>query len=282
MIRSWLKSLVRRSGFDLVHRTGDPVLQELLVAYRQLRLAPNSTLQWESHLPHLASFSHLRNLLREQAIDLVIDIGANTGQFAGLVRRVGYAGDIVSFEPLSSARKALESRAAGDSRWVVRPEALGRIRGMGTLLAYTNSTFSSFNAINEFGRNRFGAQVEAVGGERVEITPLDDLIGEIARNGSRRILLKTDTQGYDLEVLAGAVGTLRDARAVLAEASTIPIYDRSTRLTDLLCYLEREGFALSGLFPTGHDNPPGMALLELDCYFVRTNPTMVPWTSRAR
>jgi len=270
MIPYWLKSVVRRSGFDVVRRSNDAVLQELLEIYRHLRLAPNDTLQWEDRLPILSSWSHLRHLLREQAIDLIIDVGANVGQFGKTVRRLGYTGDIVSFEPLSAARAALESAAAGDPRWVVRPEALGRQRSRGTLQIYANSAFSSLNTLNGLGRERFGAQVEAVGLEAVDIVPLDSLLGAIAARNSRRILLKTDTQGYDLEVLAGAVETLKDAAAVLSEASTTPIYEDATLLPVLVRNLERKGFALSGVFPIAHDKPPGLTLLELDCYFVRT------------
>jgi FkbM family methyltransferase len=272
MIPSWLKSVVRRFGFDVVRHSDDAVLQELLETYRHLRLAPNDTLQWEDRLPLLASWSHLRHLLREQAIDLIIDVGANVGQFGSTVRRLGYTGDIVSFEPLSAARAALESAAAGDPRWVVRPEAIGRQRSRGILQTYANSSFSSFNTLNGLGRERFGAQVEAVGQEAVDIVPLDSLLGDIATRGSRRIFLKTDTQGYDLEVLAGAIETLREASAVLSEASTTPIYEDATLLPDLVRNLEREGFSLSNVFPIGHDKPPSLALLELDCYFVRTDP----------
>ena len=39
--------------------------------------------------------------LRAFDIDLVIDIGANEGQFANVLRAGGYLGRIVFFEPLS-------------------------------------------------------------------------------------------------------------------------------------------------------------------------------------
>jgi FkbM family methyltransferase len=268
MIRTWLKSLLGALGFEAVRRSEDPVLRELLAAYRELRLAPGDALRWEDRLPQPASMSHLRNLLAGQAIDLVLDVGANVGQFAGLVRRLGYAGDILSFEPGSAARARLRSAAAGDARWQVRAEAIGRVRGSTRLDIRADSSFSSTLSNNEAGRRRFGSLVDVVASETVEVVPLDSLLGEFSGR-DRRILLKTDTQGNDLDVLAGAGETLGSCRAVLSEAAAIPIYEGAPRLEELTRAMERAGFSLSGLFPTGHQPWPGLALIELDCYFVR-------------
>ena len=40
-------------------------------------------------------------------IDLILDVGANEGQFAQGVRDHGYRKDIISFEPLSNAHSVL-------------------------------------------------------------------------------------------------------------------------------------------------------------------------------
>ena len=39
-------------------------------------------------------------LLDSYSIDLILDVGANTGQYAARMRGIGYAGEIVSFEPM--------------------------------------------------------------------------------------------------------------------------------------------------------------------------------------
>jgi FkbM family methyltransferase len=164
---------------------------------------------------------------------------------------------------------ALEAAAAADPKWVVRREALGRTQSKGLLAVCSNSVFSSLNAINEFGRKRFGSQVDSLGHESVDVVPLDSIREEFAPRGSRRILLKVDTQGSDLDVLAGAADTMNDVVATLSEASVVPIYDKAARLIDLIQTMEGHGLVLSSLFPISHDHPPSLALLELDCYFVR-------------
>ena len=69
--------------------------------------------------PTLADFLHC------QAIDLVLDVGANEGQFAMALRGAGYAGEIVSFEPISLVFAKLAENVARDPHWTARRQALG-------------------------------------------------------------------------------------------------------------------------------------------------------------
>ena len=100
-MKQWIRAVLRQTGFELLHRTADPVLGELRTLHETLRFVPQEELRWDDSLPQLAAQAHLRHLLAAQRIDLVVDVGANRGQFARLVRRVGYSGEIVSFEPLA-------------------------------------------------------------------------------------------------------------------------------------------------------------------------------------
>src|SRR6185503_14223092 len=61
-----------------------------LVDKRRLNLLPEQT--------------HLRRLLAHLDVDCVFDVGANTGQYAEMLRRrAGFRGRIVSFEPIPEA-----------------------------------------------------------------------------------------------------------------------------------------------------------------------------------
>ena len=65
-------------------------------------------------------------LLDRLELDLVLDVGANTGQFAQELRDTGYSGAIVSFEPLSEAHAELIRRSSSDKLWTIAPRmALG-------------------------------------------------------------------------------------------------------------------------------------------------------------
>ena len=70
---------------------------------------------------------------------------------------------------------------------------------------YAASEFSSVLALNDFARERFRWRTDFDGLEEVRMTTLSDLWPEITRFiDTPRALLKLDTQGYDLQVLAGA------------------------------------------------------------------------------
>jgi hypothetical protein len=61
----------------------------------------------------------LHNFLRTRQIDLVVDGGANLGQFAESIRNKGYRGRIHSFEPVGYVFDALQERASNDVHWRV-------------------------------------------------------------------------------------------------------------------------------------------------------------------
>jgi len=78
---------------------------------------------------------YLRRLLPLLQIDLVVDAGANLGQFARLLRgRAGYRGAILSVEPMPAAARALRARFAAAGIVARRLDFLPRL-GMGEYLA---------------------------------------------------------------------------------------------------------------------------------------------------
>jgi FkbM family methyltransferase len=83
-------------------------------------------------------------VLVQHRIDLLFDVGANTGQFAMQVREQGFAGRIVSFEPLPEAHAGLVRNARGDAKWIVHERvALGAAPGDVRINVAANSVSSS-------------------------------------------------------------------------------------------------------------------------------------------
>src|SRR4051794_21421474 len=75
----------------------------------------------------------LRALLDRLSVNGVIDVGANTGEYATELREAGYGGEIVSLEPAAEAFAILKQRAEADPAWQVHQLALGRAPGEGRL-----------------------------------------------------------------------------------------------------------------------------------------------------
>jgi FkbM family methyltransferase len=268
-----MKKLVKQAAQALGQRfvpdTKDPVLRDLLDAYAELRLRSNDAAYCQHRLSRVAALAHLRDLLKRYSISCVLDVGANTGQFGRTLRKVGYTGRIVSFEPMARAREELESLAREDGSWKVRDVALGKMPEQRTLQIFADDTFSSLHTIRAEASVVFGQYVEKTGTQRVSVECLDDLWPSLFDGSdSGPVLLKTDTQGHDLEVLQGAERSLQSVVAILSEASIERLYENSPSLADLAAYLERQGYRASGYYPFSHRRE-SLAMVELDAFFVR-------------
>ena len=211
----------------------------------------------------------LQSVLTRYAVDCVIDVGANQGQFAAALRSGGYHGVIVSFEPVREPFEALRRNAQHDPRWHVRPETLGAREESRTLHVMRRSEFSSLlppapdQPAVSAGKNL------VVRTETVLVRRLDALSSEIpALAQSRRMLLKLDTQGSDLDVFAGAAGLLERVVALQSELSMIPLYHDMPHFTQVLARFEEAGFSVCSLAPVVRD-PATLAVIECDCLLLR-------------
>jgi hypothetical protein len=77
-----------------------------------------------------------------------------------------------------------------------------------------------------------------------------------------------DTQGYEWQVLDGALDVIHNARGVLIEMSLIPLYEGQKLWQDITNRLESEGFTLWALQPAFID-PANGRTLQLDGLFFR-------------
>ena len=208
--------------------------------------------------PNLADF------LRFQAIDLVIDVGANEGQFAIDLREAGYAGEIVSFEPIASVFAKLAANCARDRHWTARHLALGDRVGTGKLAVTAHTVFSSMKPQAKRLRD-WHPGTAVIGSETVDIATLDQIFPHFA---GCKVLLKIDTQGFEQQVLAGATASLPKIAAVQLELPVVHFYENVWSFADAIAFMERAGFAIAQLRPVVY--LPGTGSLgEIDCVFRR-------------
>src|SRR5689334_8072479 len=62
-------------------------------------------------------FLELNAALAGSATNLLLDVGANQGQFASEMRKAGYHGMMRSFEPDVNCFSVLEKKSAADGQW---------------------------------------------------------------------------------------------------------------------------------------------------------------------
>ncbi len=206
----------------------------------------------------------LRRFFATHPIDLVVDAGANLGQFGQSIRRKGYAGRIWSFEPVSYVYEALAQLAAKDPRWLVSKLALGSARGEAPINVSHNHTLSSFLPPSGLfaSYDRGGPTVQ----ETVCIETLDHVL---SKDTARSILLKLDVQGFEKEVLEGAKASLQRVHALYVELPIEHLYRGGWTFSEAIAYLDDLGFT-PAQFRTVNPLPGDRAsAVEFDCLLRR-------------
>lgn len=217
--------------------------------------------------PNTSPLARLMAALRTFDIDLVIDIGANEGQFAKELRAGGYSGRIVSFEPLSAAHRRLLEESSRDFAWHVHPRcALGDRLGEVELNISGNSASSSILSMLT-SHSSAAPESAYLGQESVSLITLDSVASPYL-DGAQAPFLKIDTQGYEWHVLSGALATLLKVRGVQMELSLVPLYEGQRLWRECIERLEAEGFVLWALQPVFFDPASGRTL-QWDGLFFR-------------
>jgi FkbM family methyltransferase len=207
----------------------------------------------------------LRSLLRDERIDMVLDVGANTGQYGRALRAVGFRGPIISFEPLPDAYEQLAEAARLDGRWTALRYALGATNCHSTIHVAGNSWSSSLLPMLP-GHTKAAPASAYVDEKPVEVRTLDSLAGQLCAD-ARRVLLKVDTQGFTLAVLEGASEMLARVAALNVEMSLVPLYEGEPLIDRIAQYLYARSFRLVHLAP--EFVTPSGEQLQVNGIFVR-------------
>jgi len=181
-------------------------------------------------------------LLKNQGITLVFDVGANTGQFAESLYDFGYTGRVVSFEPVAQAYDEMLARCKAYPQWTVAGRsAIGSADGEIDINVSDDTVFSSVLPIKDtyVAHNPKSKMVRK---ERIPLHKLDTIADQYIQPGDR-ILLKIDTQGYEKEVLDGAMQLLGRVSGIKIEIPLYPIYE-NTRFAfyDIADFMRDHGF----------------------------------------
>lgn len=196
-----------------------------------------------------------KSLFGALGISVVLDVGANAGQYAKHLRRNGYQGRIVSFEPLTSAYKALAETAALDPKWTACHCALGSEDGASEIFVSSNSWSSSMLDIMP-DHTSAAPDSKYVDKEVISIKTLDTVFNEYVPAGEK-VFLKIDTQGYTKHVLSGANNSIDKISGVYVEMSLVPLYAGEPLIGDVICMLYEKGFVLVAIEPEFIDKKSG-------------------------
>lgn len=201
-------------------------------------------------------------------VDCVFDVGANTGQYAIMLReRLRFRGTIISYEPVPELAAELERTASGDPAWIIRNLALDRETRDALFRVTADTQFSSLKPTSGLGHAIFGGQVAVT--DTLSLTT-STLAAEInlwrKQLGFVRPYLKMDTQGNDLAVADGAGVMLSSFVAVQTETAIAKLYESMPDFAESQAYFTARGFDLSAIIPNNEGH--FARLIETDCIFI--------------
>jgi FkbM family methyltransferase len=203
--------------------------------------------------------------LQDLKIATILDIGANVGQFAGMIRAIIPGAMIYSFEPLEECFRELNARAPSLSPMQCFQYALGTEDGVVTMHRNDFSASSSFLPLAKGHRDAFPF-AQRTTDIQIPVRSLDTIAPELTLKSP--ILMKADIQGYELKMLCGAPKTLSLVDVLILEISFVELYAGQPLFHDLYEHLQVRGFRYTGSLEQVND-PKSGAVLQGDLVFRR-------------
>lgn len=205
-------------------------------------------------------------LFNYHGITKILDVGANSGQYAQENFKLGFNGKIISFEPLRKVYLELEKKTKKNSNWYSYNFALGDVNEE-VEINVSENTFSS--SILDILPSHVTSAPDSkfVNKERITVKKLDQVFEDVV-DKNETVLLKIDVQGYEKQVLEGSLQSLEKIKGIQVEMSVEELYQGEMIFSEMISYLSKKGFSLSSL-ENGFYNEKTGKLLQVDGIFFR-------------
>lgn len=234
----YLRSALRLRSLNVA---GLPLLpKSLLPSTPYSRNAYNSFILWIEEL----ALSHA---------DLIVDVGANHGDFSRAADRLFPSARIWLFEPLPDLQQYLTGIIQREKKeWRLFPFALAQKRGSFPL--FIDDLDDAIGSLVGFSSDYLAANPAARPSRQItcEVRVLDEVAAE---NQVDRIdLLKIDVEGAEFEVLDGAAAMLARTRAAIVEVSLVrKSLGTENPLAEMIHRLSAAGFEIVRVLPSLFD-----------------------------
>ena len=189
-------------------------------------------------------------VLRLSSFKVVIDIGANRGQFALAVRASIPNSYVISFEPLPTPAAIFQRVFSDDDHVILHEAAIGACIETRTMHISHRDDSSSFLPISSVQTALFPG-TEEVARAKVHVAPLDKFIS--ADDLHEPAMLKLDVQGFEYEALVGCESLLSYFQAIYCECSFVELYSGQKLASNIIDWLHARDFALIGIYNTSYD-----------------------------
>lgn len=181
---------------------------------------------------------HSKQLLTNE-IDLVLDVGANIGQYANGIIENGYKGDIWSIEPLPNEFLILKKKSEKYKCWKVFNCAFGLKDSEGYINYYKKE--SVISSILEF-HSDFNHQAEVIK-EKIKIVNGDNFLKHQPTR-HKNIFLKIDCQGYEKFILDGLKKSIKYFKGIKIETSIQNTYNGESKYYEIIQFFRNLDYEL--------------------------------------
>ena len=205
---------------------------------------------------HVAATIEHEDLFRSLHIRTAVDIGANKGQFSVMLRHCFPKVKIFSFEPLPVPAKIFSKVFQNDKNTVLHNVAIGPKKGEAIMHVSESDDSSSLLPISDLQEKMFPGTGE-VGVVTIDVAQLDCFLTMEDINSPA--LLKLDVQGFELDALRGCESLLSSFDLIYCECSFVELYSGQKMPSDIIAWLYKRGFTLTGAYNMSYDNK-GLAI----------------------
>ena len=185
--------------------------------------------------------------LRHLPIRSIIDVGANTGQFARNIATVFPEAYIYSFEPLLQPFDLIKQWARKQQgKITVFNVALGDHEGTVEMFSHLEHSPSSSLLKSTDVCERLYPFTKKQTLVSVALRTLDRFLTDMSITLVPDILIKLDVQGYEDRVITGGQETFGKAVACIVEINLDPLYEDQANLRDIFILLDELGYYYAG------------------------------------
>lgn len=201
--------------------------------------------------------NNLENFLlasKDRSVDykVVYDIGAHKGEFSEVVKKHFPETKIHLFEPNTKHNKEMEKQ--------------GTVHNITLWKEYGEMDFYSIGESGDSLYIEMSGLYDEVAPKRVPVQPLDGYVKD--NNLEYPDLIKLDTQGSELDILAGGLECLSNATMVILELSLLPYNLAAPKFDDYMNFMAELDYFPIALTEVHYLNG---IVVQIDLAFVNTN-----------
>lgn len=202
--------------------------------------------------------------IQNRGITTILDIGANTGQFANLIHKILPEAAIISFEPIKKCYTELLENTKHINVNVLNC-ALGDVEEQQKINISAHSPSSSLLEMTDLHSEVF-AGTNFIEKETITVKKLDNVFPSLQVSG--KFMVKIDVQGFEDKVIRGGVETLKKADCVLIETSFIELYKNQLLFDGIYQLLIDLNFEFKGNYTQTKNKEDG-SILYAESFFTR-------------